>query len=210
MYVVSARGHGHAGGGGDNQRAPSRGRKPWGGDNQPTASAITFNLRPECESHDLPPDRVARLGGASAVDHHVRRVHARVVAPPPAQVAAHLPARGRKRQGRRFLVPRWPLSGAFAASRARRGGPEPHLCPRAPRLCVARGRGGEAPALPRRRLRWTRGPAAAGPRAGTGCTSRRSRHCRSPTADRWRCCRRRSAAEAYLPRGDAWARRTCG
>eukprot|EP00964_Phaeocystis_antarctica_P071610 scaffold43718_cov48-Phaeocystis_antarctica.AAC.3 len=47
----------------------------------------------DVQLHDLPAARVARLGGASAVDHHVRRVHARVVAPPPAQVAAHLPAR---------------------------------------------------------------------------------------------------------------------
>ena len=67
-----------------------------------TASTLKKAQSHYLQLHDLPSARVARLGGASAVDHHVRRVHARVVAPPPAQVAAHLPARGRKRQGRRF------------------------------------------------------------------------------------------------------------
>ena len=76
---------------------------------------------------------------------------------------------------------------------------------------------GAAPAPPRRRPRapgrrlpLSRGSAAAGRRAGTGCTSRRSRHYRSPTAGRWQCCRRRSAAAARPPRAGASARRTCG
>ena len=118
---------------------------------------------PILQLHDLPPARVARLGGASAVDHHVRRVHARVVAPPPAQVAAHLPACGRKRQGRRLWRPgrcchrglsrgsRGARTCLPVASRGARGGPEPQLWPRAPPLAQSP-TSGPAPHL------WPRAP----------------------------------------------------